>query len=539
MLAIELAFPTGRYHATPWGKHVNEGATEWPPSPWRILRALLSTWHLKARDQVAPEEMQALIERMAESLPRYQLRSATSAHSRHYMPPTNTDNSSKTFDSFLHLGAGGTISVMWPEVALDPHQQRVLAALLPKLGYLGRAESLVEARLCDAVGDADCFAPGDDDQVDEDKYQLTRTLAPLSPSAYASWRAQALADQEHAQLAQKRAKAASRGKPIDKVKLTAKDRRACEELFPGSLFDALHAETPALHRAGWSRPPGTRWVTYARPRGIVQTHIAPRPRPTRTTSIPHVARFAVSSNVPPRFTHALPIAERVRQSLLSYYNKKKREGEALDAPAVFTGRDQNTPRRDHQHAYILPEADPRSGAISHITIYAPMGFDARAQLALESLSRLWRREATVNLVLIGMGDCEHFTGPSAIDSSCRLFGAAETWISHTPFVATRHAKPDKRDRHGRVIGSPEHDLVRLLEQAGFPTPAEVAPIPDTELGGAPVRWREFRIQRKSGGGSRGPVGGRGYKLRFPEPVSGPIALGYGAHFGLGTFVRAD
>ncbi len=50
MIVLELTFPAGRYHATPWGRHVNEGAIEWPPSPWRIVRALMATWYLKARE---------------------------------------------------------------------------------------------------------------------------------------------------------------------------------------------------------------------------------------------------------------------------------------------------------------------------------------------------------------------------------------------------------------------------------------------------------------------------------------------------------
>ena len=42
MPTLSIRFPAGRYHATPWGHHVNEGLIEWPPSPWRLLRALLS-----------------------------------------------------------------------------------------------------------------------------------------------------------------------------------------------------------------------------------------------------------------------------------------------------------------------------------------------------------------------------------------------------------------------------------------------------------------------------------------------------------------
>jgi len=42
MLALSFTFPGGRYHATPWGRHVNEADLEWPPSPWRIVRALIA-----------------------------------------------------------------------------------------------------------------------------------------------------------------------------------------------------------------------------------------------------------------------------------------------------------------------------------------------------------------------------------------------------------------------------------------------------------------------------------------------------------------
>ena len=47
---LAFRFPLGRYHANPWDRAVNEGATEWPPSPWRILRALVATWHTRWPD---------------------------------------------------------------------------------------------------------------------------------------------------------------------------------------------------------------------------------------------------------------------------------------------------------------------------------------------------------------------------------------------------------------------------------------------------------------------------------------------------------
>ena len=57
-----------------------------------------------------------------------------------------------------------------------------------------------------------------------------------------------------------------------------------------------------------------------------------------------------------------------------------------------------------------------------------------------------------------------------------------------------------------------------------------------ELQGRSVRWIEFRRERLFGGGSRGQGLGYGFAIEFPEPVSGPICLGYACHFGLGLFL---
>ena len=47
MIVISVYFTAGRYHSTPWGHHVNEGALEWPPSPWEAdARALIASWKL-------------------------------------------------------------------------------------------------------------------------------------------------------------------------------------------------------------------------------------------------------------------------------------------------------------------------------------------------------------------------------------------------------------------------------------------------------------------------------------------------------------
>ncbi len=61
MIGISVSFPSGRFHATPWGRHVNEGAPEWPPSPWRFLRALVATWKRKLDDQLSQADVELLL----------------------------------------------------------------------------------------------------------------------------------------------------------------------------------------------------------------------------------------------------------------------------------------------------------------------------------------------------------------------------------------------------------------------------------------------------------------------------------------------
>lgn len=41
-VAISIRFLTGRAHLHPWQSHHSEGRVEWPPSPWRLLRAIVA-----------------------------------------------------------------------------------------------------------------------------------------------------------------------------------------------------------------------------------------------------------------------------------------------------------------------------------------------------------------------------------------------------------------------------------------------------------------------------------------------------------------
>ena len=84
MIVISVRFTAGRFHATPWGHHVNEGAPEWPPSPWRLLRGLIASWKL-TMPEVEDDRIQRLVSYLSVP-PDFHLPRGMVNHTRHYMP---------------------------------------------------------------------------------------------------------------------------------------------------------------------------------------------------------------------------------------------------------------------------------------------------------------------------------------------------------------------------------------------------------------------------------------------------------------------
>ena len=67
-LVLRQEFPLGRFHATPWRVNpFDDPHGEWPPSPWRLVRAVTARWYQWAReashepDVAQLEELQAAL----------------------------------------------------------------------------------------------------------------------------------------------------------------------------------------------------------------------------------------------------------------------------------------------------------------------------------------------------------------------------------------------------------------------------------------------------------------------------------------------
>ena len=129
MIAIKIDFPAGRWHATAWGTHVNEGVVEWPPCPWRLCRALIAAWHWKHRENES--SLRSLIDKLAAQPPAFRLPKASTAHTRHYMPVIAGPKETKTkvFDTFVHISVGESLWIRW-DADLTADENALLSTLL-------------------------------------------------------------------------------------------------------------------------------------------------------------------------------------------------------------------------------------------------------------------------------------------------------------------------------------------------------------------------------------------------------------------------
>jgi CRISPR-associated protein Csb2 len=367
---------------------------------------------------------------------------------------------------------------------LSTDERATLGRIAARVPYIGRAESWAEVVVVDVeVGsEFDCWP-------DDAATAPSTTLMALEPQAtFQGW----LREQ------------------------TSRDT-------PQSIWEVLTFDAERFRKQGWSKVPGTRLVRYVFKQPPLQANApkhATQSRPSK--ALPTVARFAVRSAVLPRIQDALIVAERMRQGLMS--QSKKVSGTARP---VFSGHFEDELPRQHAHAFILPTAECNNqGRIDTVTVVARMGFAIDDLRALRQTRRLFGRDGHyLDLVLLGVGSAADFGGARTPYS--QVLHESTTWESVTPFVPTRHPK---------IVGGLEVDdirsqVIRGCAQLGLPEPVRVEPL-DGE-------WHKFRRRRREGSGRRGPDRAYGLRLIFDRPVRGPIALGYGAHFGLGLFTAVE
>lgn len=528
MATLLLRFPGRRYHATPWGHHVNEGLIEWPPSPWRVLRALLATGYAKRHwpAEGPPPHARSLIEKLAARTPAYRLPAAVGTHSRHYMPRARFKNAREdttlVFDTWAQID-DGELAIRW-DVDLDADERDELGGLARELGYLGRSESWVDGELAKEGSSLlfDVIAGNVHDRPGPDWEQVT-LLAPMSATDYSAWLSDAM----------EQARAAT-GIDLRKGKHSAAEIKrlaAASSPFPADLIACLQAETGWLRKLGWSQPPGSRKVHYWRRRDSLQAS-AQLARPTAMHAKPVQAMLIAigsasgSGGALPRIERVLPQGELLHRALVA--NAMRINGHSIALSGCDADRKPLT--TPHQHAHVLHLDLDRDGHLDHVLIWAPMGLDANAQAAIRATRRTFTKGGTapLRLAVAGAGETKDLISlaPPIGGRLAAMLGTSARWRSLTPFVPPRFLK---RNGRNTLLGQVNAELA----SRGLPQAHSFRVLDPHEDEEARVA-RHFKRARQRGARPPQDIGFM-LELQLEAATAGPLALGYGSHYGLGLF----
>jgi CRISPR-associated protein Csb2 len=411
-----IRFPWGRYHATPWGRHVNEGAVELPPSPWRLLRSLYAVWRTRL-PHLAEADVVPVLAALA-APPIFYVPAHTVAHTRHYYPDTahrtGKPSTDRTVDAFAVLDPDAILGVEW-HVDLPVEHRETLTQLAKALPYFGRAESLCEASVVDTWDPTPCdkWVPLDvADDIGRDA-DITTVLAPDVPL----------------------------------------------------VLDSLTARPVDVRRAGLLFPSGSHLLGYQRVSSAKHSAPIRSTGDCRETGV----RFSVMQAGPPGRTDALIYTDLLRQAALSIFGRQqKQRRQPLAGSSLLAGKTvtDEALAAQHQHAHYLPILTEQR--LTDLVVWTPGGLPEHELAALTSVRTLashinpdWR----LVLRVAGVGDIQ--------DVAPELCGPARTWRSIMPYTPSRHAKPGINWADFLAA-----DVVRELRYRGRPA-AEVEVLSDS------------------------------------------------------------
>ncbi len=472
-VAIGFHFPLGEYHATPWDRAVNSGDSEWPPSPWRIVRALLSVWHTRCPD-LDSQSVESVIGKLASEPPSYLLPEAFPSHTRHYLPGAGHSEVARdtayTLAPRLQLALESQVLVRWPTIELDASERHVLERLVTRMPYLGRAESVCDGTLVD---------PGPIEASDD------RWTVP-----------------------------AEEGSSVSVLVPAAGVSRAQLEVTPD-----------AMRRARRLVPDGARWQGYRQGR-LGETSR----RATRAIHKPAtVMRWAVAGPVSVRERNGVLATSGLRTSALWMIKQRGLE-ETKDAWRLVGKHAPKSPSIGHCHAHWLWAS--KGDKVTDLVLWVPEGIPEEfvpAIVGVRTLATLAdppRGYVPAPVHLQAMGQVK--------DVFPEAYAVSARWSSETPMLTDRHPKKG-RSVESFVRRELERELAFRGWGAGnrAVTSVRVTDSWASAPGGDPSlnEYRRYRL------GETMAQRRRGFRVTFEldQPIEGPVVLGALSHFGFGRF----
>lgn len=499
---LRQEFPLGRFHATPWRMNpFDDPYGEWPPSPWRLVRAVTARWYQWARETDQDPDI-AKLEQMQAALCR-------STYSFHLPADARQGNPLRQYHP--------------TEFGWRPAQKK-------KAGMRSYGTSLVQDNYWCVPSESPVwwFIDGDD-WTDELRSLLAQCVERMTYFG----RAETLT----------RMRVAGLTRDVPTPNCTLVDKRstgAVPVLSPLNDASREHIERTTDNPEAVKRavPPGAQWLYAMRP---------PRPAFREQRRLPahrpdcHLMQFALGWNVAPNPRALVRVTSRFRGAVLGELLRLK-TGEASatwmrvnrnirEAVADMTGKDANGDAlQGHRHTEFLAWCEKRQP--TRLLVWrSSRAFDADEQEAIllaaardvsSAAPGLDADEWRVRLIPLD----RDVPPPPGFDNKPSL-----VWASVTPYVPARHHLRGGKEREGESMV----DQIRR-ELLG----RDIGQSVDVELVGSP-QWVSVHVPRRVAkkrtfiGDRRGQM----LRLRFTAPVAGPIRLGHSSSFGLGLFRPID
>jgi len=514
-LFLRQTFSLGRFHATPWKVFpFDDPYGEWPPSPWRLLRAILARSYQWEREggNVADETRAGLVRAFASSQFAWHLppfvwrgpglrqyhpaefgwmpRSRTKKVKRRtvLVPGERRYSTTLVKDNFwlvspldtneLDFANGALLWLLkgaeWPPAALA-----LLDECLPRMTYFGRAESLTDIRRVANLPDGialNCYLKP------QRNAHSVPVLAPLPEVT------------------------------LDQVQATSDDPSVAEATLP----------------------PGTRWMFAERP---VRPQVR-QPSLRRQNVKPiSLIQFAIGARVSPPIDSIVVVTQRFRGRVMQAFlgcNWKDATMEQRTAATLLTGKDaQGQPFEGHRHAHFFIYFDQKTSKAARLLVWRDQPFTENEQIAIlkaaeKDLPLRFQKKGHPDPWAVRLVPLD-----SAVQPPPGFNGARHRhWQTATPYVPPRHAY----DRRGGLKAgeSVEEQVRKELATRGL-NPASIVICVAND--GAP--WIKVpRTFRERGAATNTEKRGYRVQVTFSSAVHGPIALGHSCHFGLGLFIPA-
>lgn len=460
MIVIKIKFEANRYNATPWQNNVNENIPEWPPSIYRLYRAIIDSWkrkYINSKDKIAKDNIMKIFEILTHVNPYYKIPEYTQSYTVSYMNVKTNTNLSKSdsaliYNPFIYIK--DCLYIVF-NVDIDNESREILNKVLSGINFLGRSESWVSISLTDEKIECN-FIPSENGPF----------YVPVATKVDEKW--------------------------LENMEKTTSD--TVKSNLPKTMkivrYDFIN-RIDTVHR-NYEIKSSIKSVMYQ----------------LSTTSLPSIY-------------DTIMISDKIHKLLLSKSIKFN-----VNNLEKFSGRNNDgTPLKGNRHMYILPIDLNNDGKIDHILLKGKENLNPEEIKVINNINLLYIKADEIRLTPI-----QYYASNNHLINKFR----SKYWISETPVVFSRHYKKNKGTFYNWIY----NELVREFKFHSIITEEDeienVELIKSIEKNNRNYYWLNYKRSRKDDPERNG----YGFKIVFKNKISGPFAIGYAAHYGLGLFMPA-